>query len=106
MPTATESTSTDINDVVESVVKFTRSDVGSALDRVIKLNERVVETGKRVGTLYLDGYKNTVAAAIGAARKTSGQPLEIVRTLVEAQAKVANELTKTCTGMAREVLAA
>jgi hypothetical protein len=106
MPTATESTSTDIDDVVESITKFTRSDVGTALDRVIKLNERVVETGKRVGTLYLDGYKNTVAVAIGAAHKASGQPLEIVRSLIEAQAKVASGLTKTCTGVAREILAA
>jgi hypothetical protein len=106
MPTAIESTGSDINDIVADVTKFTRSDVGAAVDRVIKLTERVIETGKRVGTVYLDGYKNTVAAAISAGSKTSVQPVEIVRTLVEAQTKIAGELTKTWTGMAREVLAA
>lgn len=106
MPTATESTRPDINDAVERVTKSTRSELSDAVDRVTKLNERVVETGKRVGTAYLDGYKNTVAAATSAGRKTSGQALEAVRTLVEAQTAVASELTKTYTAMAGEVLAA
>ena len=106
MPTAPESTRSDINDAVERVTKFTRSDLGDAVDQVTKLNERAVETGKRVGTVYLDGYKKTVAAAISAARKTSGEALDVVRTLVEAQTAVASELTKTYTAMTREVLAA
>jgi hypothetical protein len=106
MPTATVSTSSDIDDAVERLTKLTGSDVGDAVDLVTKLNERIVETGKRVGTVYLDGYKSTVAAAISAGRKTSGLPLEVVRTLVEAQTDVASEITKTYTAMVREVLAA
>lgn len=48
--------------------------------------ERVIDAGKRLGTVYLDGSKNTVAAAISGGRKTSG------------------ELTKTCTAVVREVV--
>jgi hypothetical protein len=82
MPTAITSIPSDINAAVE----------------------RAIDAGKRLGTVHLDGYKKTVAAAISAGHKTSGQPLEIVRTLVQAETEVAGELTKTYTGMAREVL--
>lgn len=106
MPTATESTRSDIGDAVGRVTKFTGSDLSDAVDQVTKLHKRVVDTGTRVGTVYLDGYKKTVAAAISAGRKASPQPAEVVRTLVEAQIEVASELTKTYTAVAREVLAA
>jgi hypothetical protein len=106
MPTATESTRSDISDAVERVTTFTRSDVGDAVDQVTKLNERVVEAGKRVGIVYLDGYKKSVAAASSAGRKTSGQSLGVARTLVGAQTKVAGELTKACSAVPRKVLAA
>jgi hypothetical protein len=102
----TETISSDITDAVERVTKFTGSDLSDGVGQVIKLNERVVDTGKRVGTVSLDGYKNTVAAGISAGRKTSGLPLEVVRTLVEAQTDVASEITKTYTAIGRELLAA
>jgi len=63
----------------------TGSDLSDALDQVTKLNERVVETGTRVGNLYLDGCGKMVAAALGTGRKAGEQPLEAARTLVDAQ---------------------
>jgi hypothetical protein len=106
MPTATKSTSSDGPGAFERVTKLIPSGPGDAVDRVIKLNKRGVATGKRVGTVYLDGNRKTAGAAISGVRETSGQPLETVRTLVKAQANVASEFVKTYTAVGREVLAA
>jgi hypothetical protein len=106
MPTATESTSSDIPGAFERVTKFIPSGPGDAVGRVIELNKRGVATGKRVGTVYVDGNKKTAAAAISGVRETSGQPLKAVGTLVKTQANVAIELVKTYKAVGREVLAA
>jgi hypothetical protein len=73
---------------------------------VAELNERLLETGKRVGNLYLDTCEKTFQGVTALQRKLAEQTQnETVRTVVDAQADLTRDLAKTYVAAAREVIA-
>jgi Phasin protein len=73
---------------------------------VAELNERLLETGKRVGNLYLDTCEKTVEGVTALQRKLAEQAHnETVRTVVDAQADLTRDLAKTYVAAAREAIA-
>jgi hypothetical protein len=77
----------------------------AATEPVKELNERLLDAGRRVGNLYVDGYERTVEGVTAFQKKLGGQSrIEGVQTLVEAQADLTRELGKAQTAVAREIL--
>lgn len=78
----------------------------TAAPTINELNERALETSKRVGNLYLDICEKTVLGVTAFQRKLAELAQnEAVRAVVAAQADLTRELAKTYVGAAREVIA-
>jgi hypothetical protein len=78
----------------------------AATEQFKELNERLLDAGRRVGNLYVDGYEKTVQGVTAFQKKLGEQSrIEGVQTLVEAQADLTRELAKAQTTAAREILA-
>jgi hypothetical protein len=78
----------------------------TAAPTIDELNERLLETGKRVGNLYLDSCEKTIQGITAFQRKLAEQTQnETVRSVVDAQADLTRDLTKTYVAAAREVIA-
>jgi hypothetical protein len=78
----------------------------AAAPTINELNERLLETGKRVGNLYLDSCEKTVQGLTAFQRKLAEQTQsDTVQTVVGVQADLTRDLTKTYVAAAREVIA-
>jgi hypothetical protein len=83
----------------------TTRDFDAASEQLKELNERLVEAGRRVGTLYVDTYERTVDGVTAFQKKLAQRSqIEVVQSLVEAQADLTRELAKAQTAVARQIL--
>lgn len=81
-------------------------DLDSATAQFRELNDRVAETGRKVGTLYLDTYEKAVEGFVSAELKLAERaPVELTGDLVKAHAGLTQDLTKVYVKAAREALA-
>jgi|tagenome__1003787_1003787.scaffolds.fasta_scaffold15455394_1 hypothetical protein len=70
------------------------------------LNDRLLETGRRVGTLSLDSYEKAVDTVVAWERKVAEQtPNAAVAGLITAHADLSRDLAKTYASAARELVA-
>ncbi len=77
----------------------------TSFEHVKELNEQVVEAARKAGNLYLDSYEKTVDRAIDLELKVAGMTQqEWLKTLVEAQADLARDLTSSYTSTVRSLL--
>jgi len=74
-------------------------------ERLRKLNERIIETGRDAGETTLTSYEKALKAIAGAIEKGPGSSdVEWVSNLATAQAKFIRDLTTSWTSAARKVL--
>jgi hypothetical protein len=80
--------------------------MATATPPVTELNERLLETGRRFGNLYLDGCEKAVQGVTAFQRKLAEQTQnETVQTVVDAQADLTRDVAKTYVAAAREIIA-
>jgi hypothetical protein len=77
-----------------------------AAERVKELNERILTSTKKVGTVTLDSYETTALTFADYTEKLgAASPIEWVSTITHAQAGLARDLTTAYTKAARSLLA-
>lgn len=76
-----------------------------AADRVRALNEKLIETAKKSGTVSLDAYEKALASLVEFQQKAAGATqLDWVNTIVKAQTTFLSEISSAYTTAAREAL--
>jgi hypothetical protein len=76
-----------------------------AFEQVKELNEQVLAAAREGGKVYVDSYERAVDRAIEFERRLAGTTRqEWLKSLIEAQADFARELTDSYTTMARAFL--
>src|SRR3954464_1178040 len=77
----------------------------AAADRVREVNERIIESSKKAGNVYLDLYEKTLNSIADYQDKVGDQSqVEWVTTIANAQANFTRELATAYTSAARSVL--
>jgi hypothetical protein len=81
-------------------------DVHAATEQVTELTARLVETGKRAGTLYLDSYDKLVDGVTSFQQKLAEQSdNDAVKSVVATQVDITRELASAYTSAARGLIA-
>jgi hypothetical protein len=79
--------------------------IDAAFDQFKELNEQFLGTARKAGNLYVDSYEKALGSAIELERKVAGLTRqEWLKSLLEAQADFASELTQSYTSAARALL--
>jgi hypothetical protein len=77
----------------------------TAFEQVTDLNEQFLAAARKAGNLYLDSYEKAIDRAIEFELKFAGMTQqEWLKSLIEAQADLAREVTGTYTTTARSLL--
>lgn len=75
-------------------------------EQVTRLNERLVEAGKRAGTLYLDSYDKVVESVTSAQHKLAEQSNnDAVKSVVASQVDLTRQFASAYTSAARGLIA-
>jgi hypothetical protein len=76
-----------------------------AAERVRDLNERIIESSKKAGNVYLDMYERTLHSIADYQEKVGKDSnVDWVKTVTDAQANFTRELTDAYTSSARTML--
>jgi hypothetical protein len=82
-------------------------DFEASTERAREANERLLETGRKVSTAYLDGVENYISGLAQFERKVAEQSqVDAVASLLGAHADVTEEITKASVSAARELITA
>jgi hypothetical protein len=82
-------------------------DFEASTERARAANERLLETGRKVSTAYLDGVENYISGLAQFERKVAEQSkVDAVASLLGAHADVTEEITKASVSAARELITA
>jgi hypothetical protein len=86
--------------------KSTANDnVDAAADRIREVNERIIESSKKAGNVYLDLYEKTLNSIADYQQKVGEQTeVEWVTTVANAQANFTRELATAYTSAARSLI--
>ncbi len=85
--------------------KHGAASIDAAFDQFKELNEQFLGTARKAGNLYVDSYEKAAGSAIELERKVAGLTRqEWLKSLLEAQADFASELTHSYTSAARALL--
>ncbi len=77
----------------------------AAAERVRDLNERIIESTKKAGNVYLDMYERTLHSIADYQEKVGKDSnVDWVKTITDAQANFTRELTEAYTSSARSML--
>jgi hypothetical protein len=81
------------------------ANVEAAAERIRELNERIVESGKKAGKVYLDLYEKTLHSIADYQEKVGKESqMDWVTTIANAQANFTRELADAYTSSARQLL--
>ena len=79
--------------------------VETAFEQVLELNEQFLTSARKAGNAYLDSYEKAVDRAIDLELKLAGLGRqEWLKSVIEAQADIAREITSSYTTAARGLL--
>ena len=79
--------------------------VDETADRIRDLNERILESSKKAGNVYLDIYEKTLGSIADYQEKVGEQSqVDWVTTMANAQADFTRQLASAYTGAARSML--
>jgi hypothetical protein len=79
--------------------------VEAAADRIRDLNERILESSKKAGNVYLDTYEKTLHSIADFQEKVGKESqTDWIQTMTNAQAKFTRELADAYTSSARQLL--
>jgi hypothetical protein len=82
-------------------------DFKEATERARKTNERLLETGRKVSSAYLDGVENYVSGLAQVERKVGQQSrVESVASLLNTHAQLTEDVVKANVSAARELITA
>ena len=83
----------------------TNEHVDAAAERVRELNERIIESSKKAGNVYLDMYEKTLHSVADYQEKVGKQSyIDWIGTIATSQAIVTRELADAYTSSARSLL--
>ena len=83
----------------------TNENVEAAAERIRELNERIIESGKKAGNVYLDMYEKTLHSIADYQEKVGKQSdVDWINTIANAQANFTRELADAYTSSARSLL--
>jgi hypothetical protein len=79
--------------------------VEAAADRIREVNERIIESSKKAGNVYLDLYEKTLNSIADYQERAGEQSqIEWVSTVANAQADFTRELAKAYTSAGRSLI--
>jgi hypothetical protein len=82
-------------------------DFAAAADRARETNERLLETGRKVSSTYLDGVETYISGLVQFERKVGEQSkVEPVASLLGAHAQLTEDVVKASVSAARELITA
>ena len=82
-------------------------DFEAAAERARETNERVLETGRKISSTYLDGVENYVSELVQFERKVGEQSkVESVASLLSTHAQLTEDVAKASVSAARELITA
>ena len=82
-------------------------DFEAAAERARDTNERLLETGRKVSSTYLDGVENYVSGLLQLERKVAGQSkVEPVASMLSTHAQLTEDVFKASVSAARELITA
>jgi hypothetical protein len=82
-------------------------DFEAAAERARETNERLLETGRKVSSTYLDGVENYISGLVQFERKVGEQSkVESVASLLGTHAQLTEDVVKASVSAARELIAA
>ncbi|MDQ3850493.1 MAG: hypothetical protein M3296_07760 [Actinomycetota bacterium] len=85
--------------------KSANQDPEAVAERVRELNERIVESGRKAGNVYLDSYEKTMKSIADYQDKAAeSTDVEWLRTVFNAQASFTRDVTDTYVAAARTFL--
>jgi hypothetical protein len=83
----------------------TKNQTEATTERIRDLNERILDAGKKAGSVYLDAYEKTLESIADYQDSVAKQTdVEWVSTIVDAQARFTRELTNLYVSTGRELL--
>jgi hypothetical protein len=78
----------------------------AAAERARETNERLLETGRKVSSTYLDGVENYISGLVQFERKVGEQSkVESVASLFSTHAQLTEDVVKASVSAARELIA-
>ncbi len=87
--------------------KTSLPDFETVAQRARETNERFADAGRKVTTAYLDSVERYVAGFTSLERKLAAQPpFEFVAGLIDAHAKMTDDVVKASVAATRELIAA
>jgi hypothetical protein len=82
-------------------------DFEAAAERGRETNERLLETGRKVSSTYLDGVENYISGLVQFERKVGEQSkVESVASLLSTHAQLTEDVVKASVSAARELITA
>ena len=82
-------------------------DFEAATERARETNERLLETGRKVSSTYLDGVENYISGLAQFERKVGEQSqVEAVASLLSTHAQLTEDVVKASVSAARELITA
>jgi hypothetical protein len=82
-------------------------DFEAAAERARVTNERVLETGRKISSTYLDGVENYISGLVQFERKVGEQSkVESVASLLSTHAQLTEDVAKASVSAARELITA
>jgi hypothetical protein len=83
----------------------TKNQTEATSERIRDLNERILESSKKAGTAYLDGYEKALTSIADYQESVAKQTdVDWISTVVDAQARFTRELTTLYVNAGRELL--
>jgi hypothetical protein len=81
------------------------SSLDDAADRVLALNEKLIDTAKKTGNASIDAYEKAVTHLVEVQQQVAGATqLDWLNSLVKVQTGFVTEITTAYTSAAREAL--
>ncbi len=85
--------------------KTSQPDVEAAADRIRNLNERIIDSAKKAGGVYLDTYEKSLTSIADFQETVGGASgVEWVAAVANSQANFTRSMAEAYTSAAREVL--
>jgi major membrane immunogen (membrane-anchored lipoprotein) len=85
--------------------RSTETQVDETVGRIRDLNENIVDSARRAGGAYLDGYERTLKSIADYQEKVGSESqVDWVSTLTKAQADFTRDVTKIYTSAARDLI--
>jgi hypothetical protein len=89
-----------------ATAKTSTPDLNEAADKITQLNDRLLETGKRVGNLYIDGYEKLIERVTSSQQQFAERShADTIKSVVSTQVDLTRQFASAYTSAARRLIA-